>query len=494
MGLFVQILFLVVFVAYLLFALFKKDWAIVLLPTFFPTYLIRSSFLGVPFTLVEVIIYACFLGVILPNLYRVINPLKWWDALFSSITDFVNPKRSLLHSYKWLLLAIGLFVFAGLLSLIITKSEIVMINGETIFYGMKTALGILKGWIFAPILMFIMFLVCLDDNEKVVSLVDIYTVSAVFLGLWGVFELLSGIYITPDSRVSGPFENANYLSLYIGPALLYVIIRLAHVMFPLAEMEKHSFWKLPMKRKKMPLEKPETFLLMVALLVLMPVLVATRSYGAMIGIAVALLFYFLLVAREFRKQSGKMGFPWKFVLGLVSICGVFGLVVYQSDTTKWNNVFAFEDRNSSSVRVEVYQISAGLIAENWFTGIGMGQFPVYYQLEAERFLGHQPYEWNMLHPHNIWVATWLNMGLLGLIAFIWMIVLAVRRTWSSFDKFAYKEIENGSKIKVIGLIMLVEILVHGMLDTPFYKNDLALVFWVVMALIFASDNERVVED
>lgn len=490
-----QILFIIVFVVYFFLSLGKRerDWAIILLPLFFPTYLIKTEFFGVPFTMVEMVIYGCFLAVVATAVYRVVNPLKWWNVLFSSVSEFVHPRKSFFAVYGWLVPAVGLFVLAALFSLIITSSEILMINGETVFFGMKTALGILKGWIIAPILMFLLLLLFIDDNEKVVTMTDIYTVSAVLLSLWGVFQLLSGVYVTPDARVSGPFDSANYLALYIGPAVTYVLIRLSHVMCPLEELEKHSFWKIPTLRNKVPMEKPETFLLMVALLVLVPVLVATKSYGAMIAVGVALFLYFVLAVREFRLKIGKEGFPWKFFAGIIVVIAIFAGITYNADPVKWNSVFAFDDRNSSSVRLEVYQISGELIWDNWFTGIGMGQYPAYYQLEARDILGHDPYEWNMLHPHNLFIAMWLNMGLLGLIAFVWILYLAVKRVWPVIGGFAYREIEHGAKIRVVGMIMLIEILVHGLLDTPFFKNDLALLFWLVIAIIFTADNERKID-
>jgi O-antigen ligase len=73
-------------------------------------------------------------------------------------------------------------------------------------------------------------------------------------------------------------------------------------------------------------------------------------------------------------------------------------------------------------------------------------------------------EWNIPHPHNIFLAFWLNAGLLGLLALLAIIVLAhLRLTYP--------------------LIALWGLVIHGFFDTPFWKNDLSMVFWLVVGAI-----------
>ena len=73
-------------------------------------------------------------------------------------------------------------------------------------------------------------------------------------------------------------------------------------------------------------------------------------------------------------------------------------------------------------------------------------------------------EWNIPHPHNIFFAFWLNAGLLGLIALFIFIVFTHRR-------FTYP------------LIAFWGLLIHGLFDTPFWKNDLSMIFWLILGAI-----------
>jgi O-antigen ligase len=491
-GDFIYIFFLVLTVAYFVLALFKRDTAIVMLPIFFPTYLFKLSFYGIPFTLIEAFIWVSALAVGGLSLYRVLNPLKWWNAMLTSFSKFVHPRKSFFVAYKSVLIPIFLLVVSAFLSLIVTNSYITL-NDGTVFEGMKIALGILKGWIISPILMFILILLFIDSNKKVISLLDSYSISAFFLGLWGLMQLLFNIYITPDGRASGPFESANYLALYIAPAVFYLFIRLLDVVFPIAEVDKHTFWRMPFRREIFPVEKGDTFVLMFSLLILLPVLFATKSYGAILAVFVVSIFYLFIQYLEYRRQKKIKKWPWNFFITVIFFAILSTVIMYMADPQKFNSVAQFTERNSSSVRMEVYAVNFALLKDNWLTGIGMGQYPAYYNVNVTEILGHAPYEENMLHPHNLFVSFWLYLGMLGFVALVWLIVVAFKRTYPVMKSFAYNDLEDGSKLRVMGFCMLLVILIHGLFDTPFFKNDLALLFWLVMGVIFAADNERKIE-
>jgi len=251
---------------------------------------------------------------------------------------------------------------------------------------------------------------------------------------------LVGDYITPDLRASGPFESANYLALYVGPACAASFIYL---------------WR--------SISKENGLIRYMALFaVLFLGLVFSHSYGALIGVFVALVFFIFYGLNR----------KWQIVF-LAVILGIFGgFVALQTGTEKFSKLFEFTERSSSAVRLEVWEVSLNLIKENPVLGIGLGQFEPQYQLNAAEILGHAPFEWVMLHPHNLYLAFYLNAGLLGLIAFSGLLFLAFR----SFRK-------SSNKMKVFGMVMLITILVHGFFDVPFWKNDLALIFWLTLGML-----------
>jgi len=322
----------------------------------------------------------------------------------------------------------------------------------------------LKGWIVAPVIYLLLILANVKGTKDVYKVLDGYAFSAIVLSLWAIYEASSGHYITPDARASGPFENANYLALFIAPALLYLIFKVREMFQGRARAISIGAF--------------------CACLVLLVALIASKSYAAMIALAVAAIFYFGVEYKSsFASRGGKL-FSWKWVFIIFVFVGILLLAVFFSDPSKWMAMFQFGERNSSSVRLEVYSIAWGLIKGNWISGIGMGQFPALYQVNATAILGHVPYEWNMLHPHNLYLAMWLNLGIVGLVSFIYIIAATVSRFLVGFKGVLDEKLFGTLKLRLILFAMLLIVLIHGLFDTPFFKNDLALLFWVIIGSIY----------
>lgn len=457
---------------YFVFALFRLEFAVLCLSLFFPLYLLKGDIAGVPFTLTELLIYVTALAFILRWIKELAVPAGRWGSLFESIKEYISPRESFVHRYRYLLAGLAFFVGAALLTFFATEREIVLIDGQ-IFPGLRVAMGIFKGWIVSPILYLLLLLAASRSTRQALTVLDGYAVSAVALGLWGVYQVVTQTYVTPDARASGPFESANYLALYIAPATLYMLVRLREVLF----------------RKGGLLKATPASLIFVGSLVLLSALVATKSYAALLAAVFAALFYFGMEYAGIRRNKKAKNLPWKFMIGGGAFVAVLIFVVFLTDPDKWQAMFQFAQRNSSSVRIEVYAISWGLLAKNWLLGIGMGQFPALYQVEAVNILGHVPYEWNMLHPHNLFLAMWLNLGLLGLMSFLYILALCLQKAWTHFRTFARQEITGLGKMTVLLFSLLLIVFIHGFFDTPFFKNDLSLLFWMVAGLLYAVRDD-----
>lgn len=88
----------------------------------------------------------------------------------------------------------------------------------------------------------------------------------------------------------------------------------------------------------------------------------------------------------------------------------------------------------------------------------------------------------VIYPHNIVLNFWSETGLLGLIAFAWIFAVAALVSWRGWRRGApaWRPIHLGV------LLALVAVLVHGMVDVPYFKNDLSVEFWGLVALSFAG--------
>jgi len=451
--------------AYFVFALWNLRLAVLLLPLFFPAYLLKFDVGGVPFPLVEVFIYVTTLACVIRT------GVDFFKKKVS-LKDLLAPYQSRI----WI--AVAGIVVAAVISTLITPQSVVLMDGNTVFYGRKVALGILKSWIIAPVLMLGLFAWLMKTGEDMKIALNSYTISAVVLAAWGVFQVLTGQYATPDARASGPFNSANYLALFIAPALFYALVRVKSFY----EVKKIPWWKRAFMTvvPQPETERPRFFLALLwifGFFLLLFGLLFTKSYAAFLALFVVCLLWFGMNVRTFEK------FPWKSVLVIVGLLLVAAVVMIALDPAKWQLFFQFTTRTSSGVRVEIYTIATRLLLEHPLQGIGLGMFPAVYQLEGPRILGQNPYEWNMLHPHNVFLAFWLNLGILGFASFLWILQRCIQKAWGFLKNVSGLAAMSLEWFHALGLAMLVIILIHGLVDTPFFKNDLALLFWLVVGVV-----------
>jgi len=66
------------------------------------------------------------------------------------------------------------------------------------------------------------------------------------------------------------------------------------------------------------------------------------------------------------------------------------------------------------------------------------------------------------------------MGILGLVSFIGLVVLGLWRFWKNPYLWF--------------IAPLFALLVHGLIDTPYFKNDLSLIFWFLIGIAAISQK------
>jgi putative inorganic carbon (HCO3(-)) transporter len=87
-----------------------------------------------------------------------------------------------------------------------------------------------------------------------------------------------------------------------------------------------------------------------------------------------------------------------------------------------------------------------------------------------------------LYPHDVWLAMWSEIGLLGLAAFVVLLAILLWRGWRGFAAATgfWRPVLWGTAAA------FVTVAVHGMVDTPYFKNDLAVEFWIFAAFQVAA--------
>ena len=127
--------------------------------------------------------------------------------------------------------------------------------------------------------------------------------------------------------------------------------------------------------------------------------------------------------------------------------------------------------NSLVGRFQIYGATIRSMQDHWLFGWGIGGWDYIYRRKTP-----QPY------PHDIWLTFWVELGLIGVIAFAIIFFGLLWRGWRALPKT-----EDFYRVGLWGVLgALVLWGVHGLADTPYWKNDMAVEFWVMAAIELAA--------
>lgn len=380
---------------------------------------------GIPIYLTEAL-------VLILLLVQVINILKK-DSVFQNI-----PLP------RWLLWSTSLLL-AGLLTSILSN------------HLSNTQFGILKAWFVFPIL----FGWILFQNIRSFKTLHLFLfgwlLSFLIVVAIAIFYSLSGQF-TYDQRLKAFYLSPNHLALFLLPSIFIL---------------KYHFLSLS---KQMKNYKTWLSILLISLIFTIFILTQTKSYTTLLSIATTML---LSISFLPRKQFSMRKYAFMFVL-LSTI--ITGYIITQWDTQKFQDSLQFSERSSLSSRMMIWRTSIALIHNNPIAGIGPGNFQEKY-LEYQKFF--PPYlEWAVPQPHNLFLAFWLQTGLLGLFGFLSLLFFWIRSTLPHIhSKQSYIPL-----ISILYIEIIIATMIAGMTDTPYWKNDLAYTFWIIIALGIILQN------
>lgn len=409
--------------------------AAVLVTAFIPTYLLRLTLGGIPTNFFEL----ASLAVVIVSLWRH-DTRQWWREMWTAL--------------PWPLL---LMVVAWLVSAVIATA----LSAEV-----RVSLGILKGWIIVPLVWGGVVLMSTRTAAMKLAVVQALLWSGTFVSAWALLQL------GHLPRLIGPYDVPNSLALWLVPLW---------VMAVWLYLPAQRWWQyLPIT--------------LIGLAIL-----GTLSVGATLASFIALLLGVALWRRVLWRRAAFYG-----IAALVGVTLVFfgtGRLTYllspltSGHSTSW------------SVRWQLWSVAGELIYQHPFVGVGLGQFEPHYQrVLHERFQHYKqvttsslptpyslqptPYpsppipEFVFRDPHNWILSMWLNVGVLGLIAFSAVQVYVLAQAFRDANL-------RQQPVQQALILALVSLLVFGLVDTIYWKNDLAIFHWMLLAWLFVLPTPAV---
>lgn len=270
------------------------------------------------------------------------------------------------------------------------------------------------------------FLTTLKTDKETEDGLKTAGLGALAFGLFSLIYNLSGHNVTTDYRLIGPLDSAVYLGYYLAPFAIFFNLKYAK-----SRDKQH---------------------LLIAMS-LFALILYTRSVGAIGGVTAITGLYLILNSKISKK------------LIAIALIGAAAIAFY-------TKILPTIQTNYSSLdeRGEIWATSAALLKSpsNFVFGLGTGQFQHHYETTVEKVINKKPLDFIVLQPHNIILLFWFQYGIIGLLLLTYIILKTLQKP---------KEPQS---------YMLAYFLLHGLIDTPFLKNDLLIILFLLICLQTAN--------
>jgi O-antigen ligase len=306
----------------------------------------------------------------------------------------------------------------------------------------RGALGIFRAYLLEPIALFYVAITVIDSDDAIESFLVTWGAGTVLFGLIEVVTFLRVLVagrLVPGNAAAAFNIDANGVSMYLEP-----LIGLTAA-FALFGQPRHRWIALGMMACLIPAE------------------VSTLSRGGLLALAVLVVIAFLTI-QDIRIRIG---------LALSAVTGAVVIRLLPVVGTRAANGINPESTTLFG-RISIWILTVRMLRDHPVFGAGINA----YQSTMSPYRTADPNLGPELYPHNLLLTTWTELGLLGLAAFIYILVNLLVRPWRVLARATgiYRPLLWG-----LGTAFAV-IAVHGVFDSPYWKNDLSLEFWMLAAL------------
>lgn len=403
---------------------FRPHFGVYITLLLLPAYQIRFNVFGLPTTILEWLI----LILALITLLKLLTNAEFRHTVLARLKIGWSKNQALV-------------IFCALF--FVAASIAALASPET-----NKALGIWKAYVVEAMLFGLLFYLLIDTKEKLIKTFEALGLLVIGLSAFGLYQFFT-LYRLPPAWWGPGLEPRRVVSLYTYPNAVSLLIAPILGMFTALL----ALWsKLPQKM----FSKKFAILTLAFGLVL---LILTFSRGAWIGYAAAVFLIALFTKHR------------KLILSL-AIAGAILIFLIPATRNRLLPIFNGSDP-ASQERVLLYRGTWEIIKDKPISGAGFygfrGAYEQVRESETDEILNY---------PHNFFLNFWVETGILGLLSVLAVIFLVFRKGIKFFGN-----LQEFQPIILATLAVLVVILVHGQFDVPYFKNDLSVLFWMIIAII-----------
>ena len=419
----------------------------------------------IPITLIFALLYEWRFNIFnIPTNFLMLWVFFVWIVFFSYLTY----KKQILNFFlytktinKKVLLFTVLFFLSGIFSLFTNGIDLKKIGQFLILFVQPITLFFICNYTFSikPKTKDLLLTTC----YLLLGLMGTYAIVQYFT-LWGLPQQFWGNNVEPKRAVSF-FSHPNFYALFSAPLLAFLIPDIFIPLKTIAYKLKASLWVFG------------TIGLFLSL-----------SRAGWLGLACAVSVYLIFVAdKKIRKFA--------FVIVIVMVIALFSIPNF-----RYRLLLPFYGERSANSRMELWASGWKAIKTSPVFGLGLnGYLENYQKFQTNKTLDTHNF------PHNIFLNFWVETGLLGLISFISIVILGIYKAFKktgvilnpiasgdeesqrqrSFAKpqSLSRDSRGNDAIRLGMALFLTCLLTQGLIDNPYFKNDLAMAFWVILSLI-----------
>ncbi|WKZ28807.1 MAG: O-antigen ligase family protein [Patescibacteria group bacterium] len=302
----------------------------------------------------------------------------------------------------------------------------------------RAAAGVWKAYFIEPILFFLIandLMRAQKDRDAVVGALACSALAVSGMAIaqhwtgWGVPPPFNGVPVPPateaEFRSTSFYGFPNAVGLFLAPLAPFFL-------------------------RKKPLHLAAFFASVAAIAL-------AQSEGALIGLAAGVGVYLLC----FKKTRLPAVLAGAVAVVALLLLPTRALVIEKLTLNDW----------SGRVRKEMWVEASQMLKDHAVLGAGLSGYPIVFDTyhKARHIEIFQ-------YPHQLVLNFWSELGLAGVIAFFLLI--------GRYFQTAGRLLRDNPVWAAMLIASMTALLVHGLVDVPYFKNDLSMLFWLLLA--FAS--------
>lgn len=260
-----------------------------------------------------------------------------------------------------------------------------------------------------------------------------------------IYTLYLGYSIDPSIRIPSFLENPNNLSAYSILLIFIVISLLINTKY---------------KKKK--------FLYLVLIILLLINIIFSQSRSALLSIIIGFMLFYIL---------------WNKKYLVISLFIPIILFILPQSRVRFLQTF---DTTQNSSRFKIWEITKLMIKDNLLTGVGYENFSVDYPIYINNYPEYSVHdEYLALHPHNIFLKIQVELGILGSILFV-LLILSIIYT---FYKIITNSVNNDIKVLTIGFgTSFISFGLMNLIDCYIGAPKVIITFFILLGILTYIKN------